>query len=80
MKKTILSIITMLTLSLNVKAQSGFEQALLGTSEDASKLVKAYFNPGIEGLINSMNNGWYHTAKVHKKFGFDLSIGLNASL
>lgn len=79
MKKTILSIITMLTLSLNVKAQSGFEQALLGTSEDASKLVKAYFNPGIEGLINSMNNGWYHTAKVHKKFGFDLSIGLNAS-
>ncbi|HAO15546.1 MAG TPA: hypothetical protein DDE71_08310 [Tenacibaculum sp.] len=24
-----------------------------------------------------MNNGWYHTAKVHKKFGFDISIGAN---
>ncbi len=26
-----------------------------------------------------MNNGWFHTAKVHKKFGFDLSIGVNGS-
>ena len=24
-----------------------------------------------------MNNGWYHTAKVHEKFGFDISIGAN---
>lgn len=26
-----------------------------------------------------MNNGWYHTAKVHKVFGFDLTIGANAA-
>ena len=61
------------------KAQDGFEQAILGSTKDAGNLIQAYFNPGMEGLINSMNSGWYHTAKVHKKFGFDITIGLNAS-
>ena len=32
------------------------------------------------GLVYGMNNGWYHTAKAHKLFGFDISIGLNASI
>ena len=27
----------------------------------------------MEGFINAMNGGWYHTAKVHKKLGFDIS-------
>lgn len=79
MKKKILSIITIIAISFSAISQDGFELALLGTSKDASKLIKAYFNPGIEGLMSSMNNGWYHTAKTHKKFGFDLSIGLNAA-
>jgi hypothetical protein len=37
-------------------------------------------NPGMKGLIYGMNSGWYHTAEVHKKLGFDITIGLNASL
>ncbi|OSY87255.1 hypothetical protein WH52_12400 [Tenacibaculum holothuriorum] len=79
MKKITLLAATFFAFSTSMKAQDGFEQALLGTTQDAGKLVQGYFNPGIEGLINSMNNGWYHTAKVHKKFGFDLSIALNGA-
>ena len=33
----------------------------------------------MEGFINSMNGGWYHTAKVHKKLGFDISIGASGA-
>ncbi|MFT5761331.1 MAG: hypothetical protein ACI8WA_000442 [Polaribacter sp.] len=80
MKKYILIFISVLTLSFNAKAQDGFEGYLLASDNDRSKLVEAYINPAMKGLIQSMNNGWYHTAKVHKKFGFDISIGLNASL
>lgn len=79
MKKITLTFLTIFSLVFSVKAQDGFEQAILGSTKDAGNLIQAYFNPGMEGLINSMNTGWYHTAKVHKKFGFDITIGLNAS-
>ncbi|WP_428740794.1 DUF6588 family protein [Tenacibaculum sp.] len=59
---------------------TGFEAILLAPKNDANKLVNAYMNPAMKGLIYSMNNGWYHTAKVHKKFGFDISIGFNGSM
>lgn len=67
-------------LSFNTKAQDGFEGYLLADNNDRSKLIEAYVSPAMKGLIYSMNNGWYHTAKVHKTLGFDISIGLNASL
>ncbi|WP_420551430.1 DUF6588 family protein [Tenacibaculum aiptasiae] len=79
MKKITLSLFTIFSLVFSTKAQDGFEQAILGSAKDAGNLIQAYFNPGMEGLINSMNSGWYHTAKVHKKFGFDITIGLNGS-
>ncbi len=80
MKKSILIILGALALTFNTKAQDGFEGYLLADSNDRSKLIEAYISPAMKGLIYSMNNGWYHTAKVHKTLGFDLSIGLNASL
>ncbi len=60
------------------KAQE-FESILLAAREDANKLTKAYISPAMSGLIYGMNSGWYHTAKVHKKLGFDITIGFNAS-
>lgn len=80
MKKYALLFISLLAFNFNSKAQDGFENILLAPSSDSNKLLQAYFAPAMEGFIYSMNNGWYHTAKVHKKFGFDLSIGLNASI
>ena len=80
MKKGILFFMGIFALSLNTKAQDGFENILLAESSDSNKLMQAYFAPAMEIFIYSMNNNWYHTAKVHKKFGFDLSIGLSASI
>ncbi|WKD84955.1 hypothetical protein KCTC32516_00292 [Polaribacter huanghezhanensis] len=80
MKKYILIFISVFALSNTAKAQDGFEGYLLAGDSDRGKLIDAYINPAMKGLIHSMNNGWYHTAKVHKKFGFDISISLNASI
>ncbi|WGH75301.1 hypothetical protein P8625_14685 [Tenacibaculum tangerinum] len=76
MKKLLLPLIT-LVLSFSINAQE--LETILLAKEDASKLTNAYLNPAMKGFIYSMNNGWYHTAKVHKKFGFDISIGVNGS-
>ena len=75
MKKNAMILISIFMLSFQTKAQSGFENILLADVNDSQKLLQAYFEPGIEGFINGMNSGWYHTAKVHKKFGFDITIG-----
>lgn len=79
MKKLALAFFV-LFLTFNTKAQDGLEAILLTGTQDASKLTKAYMNPAMKGLIYGMNSGWYHTAKAHKKLGFDISIGLNASM
>ena len=65
--------------TITTKAQE-LESILLAAQEDANKLTEAYMNPGMKGLIYGMNSGWYHTAKVHKKLGFDITIGFNASM
>lgn len=80
MKKRILIFIGVFTLVFNLSAQDGFESYLLADENDREKLIESYINPAMKGLIYGMNSGWYHTAKVHKTFGFDIAIGLNASM
>ena len=65
-----------MTITLNAQE---FESLLLA-SEDASKLTESYINPGMKGIMYSMNGGWYTTAKTHKKFGFDITINANVSI
>lgn len=79
MKKSLVTLIAAASTLLGF-SQNGPEGLLFASSEDASRLTEAYMNPAMKGLIYSMNTGWYHTAKVHKKFGFDLSFGLNGSM
>lgn len=55
-------------------------ESILLAREDASKLTESYMNPAMKGLIYGMSSGWYHTAKVHDKLGFDISIGFSASM
>lgn len=52
---------------------------ILLAADDASKLTENYMSPAMKGLMYSMNGGWYSTAKVHKKFGFDITIEANTS-
>lgn len=79
-KKYILILMSLFALNFNAKAQDGMEAILLADPADANKLLGAYVNPAMTGLIYGMNSGWYHTAKVHKVLGFDITIGLNASM
>ena len=79
MKKIILALAASFTFTFDAKAQDGFENLLLAPQDDSEKLLQAYFSPLFEGFTSGMNNGWYHTAKVHKLFGFDVSIAANAT-
>lgn len=49
-------------------------------SSDASLLTQNYLNPAIQGMMSDMNSGWYSSAKIHKSFGFDITIVANLSL
>lgn len=54
-------------------------ETILLASDDASLLTQNYLSPAMKGLMYSMNGGWVTTGKVHKKFGFDITIGGNFS-
>ena len=73
---------------ISIKAQVDFQNSpnstlafgnILLAGDDASLLAENYLKPSVIGLISGMNSGWYSTAKTHKKFGFDITIGFNAS-
>lgn len=79
MKKIILLFLSVFAISFHSKAQDGFESILLADINDTNKIMEGYFAPAMEGFIYGMNSGWAHTAKVHKKLGFDITIGISAA-
>ena len=76
MKKIVLLCIFLL--SFSVKSQE--LEMLLLANEDANLLLSNYMTPVMEGMSYSLNDGWYHTAKTHKKLGFDITINANAAI
>lgn len=76
MKRLITLLLLVLTMQLS-KAQE--LESILLAADDASKLTENYIRPVMNGLMYSMNGGWYTTAKTHKKLGFDLTINANLS-
>lgn len=76
--KKLLSI-SVLICSMQFSKSQELESILLA-ADDASLLTQSYLNPAVKGLMYSINGGWYTTGKVHKKFGFDITISGNASL
>ncbi|MFK5957266.1 MAG: hypothetical protein QM495_00185 [Lutibacter sp.] len=77
MKKTILLLLLFI---FNFSAKSQELEMLLLAKDDASLLIKNYMTPVMEGMAYSLNDGWYHTAKTHKKLGFDITINTNAAI
>lgn len=66
-------------LPLMAKTQN-VEKFLKSGVVDASELTKNYINPVAQGLMYGLNNGWYTTARTHKKFGFDITFVANMSI
>lgn len=63
-----------ITSSFNLFAQDDLTEFLRAGKADASKLTNAYLEPIFEGLSYGFNGGWITSAKVHKKFGFDIGV------
>ena len=55
------------------------ESILFAVEDDSKKIFNGYLSPLMKGAIYSSNGGWFNSAKVHKKFGFDLSLKFNIS-
>ncbi len=47
---------------------------------DANKLAGAYLKPYGEMLGTNLNAGWYNSADVHKKLGFDITLSATYSM
>ncbi|WP_457609658.1 DUF6588 family protein [Lutibacter sp.] len=77
MKKLSL-ILLFFILSFSSKSQN--LDILLLASDDASLLFKNYMSPIMNGMAYSLNDGWYSTAKTHKKLGFDISFNVNTAI
>jgi len=77
MKKLALLLFT-LVLSYTAKSQN--LDVLLLASDDASLLFQNYMAPVMNGMSYSLNDGWYTTAKTHKKLGFDITINANVAI
>jgi len=73
-------IIFLLSLSFIFQAKSQNLESILLAAGDANQLINQYIEPALKGLTYSANGGWYTTAKTHKKFGFDITIGGNVAL
>ena len=54
--------------------------SLILASSDSNLLTQNYLNPALQGMMSDMNSGWYSSAKIHKTFGFDISLSANVSL
>lgn len=74
MKKNIVLLLSLfLTFSAGLKAQD-IGQIVAGSTADANKYLSAYLEPFGKGEILNMGRGWFTTGRVHKRFGFDVTV------
>ncbi len=64
-------------LSGHLVAQN-LDDLISGSKADANYLMEGYTAPFMKALGAGLNQGWYNTAKPHKKFGVDLTISVAA--
>ena len=66
-------------LLFSISLQAQIEQ-IFAAKEDAQTYLNHYISPAMNGLMYNLNNNWYTTGKVHKTWGFDLTISGTASM
>ncbi len=60
-------------------AQQNIDDLLSAGVSDAQRFATDYFTPASDGLMYSMNHGWFNNAKVKDKFGFEISVVANVA-
>jgi len=78
MKNLTLILLLFVTIS-TINAQENIDELLAAGVEDAKLFTTDYLAPASEGLIYSINNGWFNQGKSLHKFGFEFSIIVNAA-
>ncbi|MFZ4796261.1 MAG: DUF6588 family protein [Bacteroidia bacterium] len=83
MKKIIIKTLCIAAILIGSKSASAQMEAasfIRAGKQDASKLVGAYLQPVTKGLASGVNDAWYSTAKPLGLFGFDIRVGIGASI
>ena len=65
--------------TISLKAQNDLDALLAAGVDDAERFANDYLAPGTNGLMHSMNAGWFNTADAKPLGGFEISIIANAS-
>ena len=78
MKNLIILIISLTASFSSAQLLDDLDNVLAATNNDAQKLVDAYIAPLGQSLTYSLNAGWASSAKTHKKFGFDITLGVTS--
>lgn len=76
--KKLVALIFLLSAMIS-SAQIDLGSILDGGLDDAQTFLKGYIQPVSSGFGNSINGGWYSTAKAHKFLGFDIAVVANAA-
>lgn len=66
--------------TITSKAQNDLDVFLAAGIDDAQRFANDYLAPGTNGLMYSMNAGWFNTADAKPLGGFEISVIANASL
>lgn len=74
MRKTALLYLFAMLFFSGASAQNDIGDLLKGSIKDANILLEGYVGPAMRALGSGLNQGWYNTAKPHKKFGVDLTF------
>jgi hypothetical protein len=76
--KTQLIPLLLIAVCIQVAAQEKLAHYFPAGQDNAEVLIDNYLKPMGFDISVLPNNGWYNTAKTHKKWGFDLSVSVNS--
>lgn len=62
-----------------LSAQQNIDNLLAAGVADAQKFANDYLEPASDGLMYSMNHGWFNDGKTKKLFGFEISLVANGA-
>ncbi|RZS99837.1 DUF6588 family protein [Aquimarina brevivitae] len=79
MKKQFLICCTAFLTTAMTFAQQNIDELLAAGINDAQRYTREYLRPAGEGMMYSMNHGWFNSGKSKKLFGFEISLVANAA-
>ena len=74
-----LVILLLLCVMSTSNAQENINELLAAGVADTQRYAEHYIAPATEGFVYGISNGWFNTAKSHRRFGFEISIIGNTS-